>query len=72
MAGLAEMGVGFAKMALRAALQQSSQRPDIVVHVARRMAEMEGVDLAKLSNAEQALWTGRARTAVSALVETIA
>lgn len=70
-ASLAAMGVGFAKMALRAALQQSGNRPDIVLHVASRMAEMEGIDLAKLNKAEQAVWSGRARTAVAALAETI-
>ena len=71
MSNLGTLGVGFAKMALRAALQQAGSRPDIVLHVANRMAEMEGVELTKLSKAEQAMWSGRARTAVAALVETI-
>lgn len=71
MNNLGALGVGFAKMALRAAMQQAGSRPDIVLHVATRMAEMEGIDLTKLSKPDQAIWSGRARTAVAALVETI-
>jgi hypothetical protein len=70
--GLGALGMAAAKLTLRVALQTAANNPSIIAHVARRMAEAEGVpDFKAVKGGDRALWSERARVALNAVVETI-